>query len=174
MYPIFYVGSPCEVEETKSSDMVFIGRMNKFRHGFQKLFKKFRKYPCEWIQKDGNYTTSVCGYGEKCPNLAKALLGFHFRGDTLSANRLFDTILSGTVPVFTIHEQYNSVPNWYDWEQISFFADVMNKTHFMKDLSDIKQNKSNVILKTQNVLNDKDLFDWQTLIPFDVYTVSFI
>lgn len=173
MYPMIYNGVPCsnieQEQQKKIADITFIGSLYRYSgHGFNKRFQ-FRRDGCAWIRKYSNFTMNVCGYGKKCPHLSQALLGLHFRGDTLSANRLFDTILSGTVPVFTMHELYNSVPNWYDWDKISFFANVRNQTEFMRDLHEIMQNKSNILLKTKNVMENKDLFDWQTLVPFDIY-----
>jgi hypothetical protein len=174
MYPMIYNGVPCRnfEQETKKTDITFIGALHRFTgHGLNKLFK-FRRDGCDWIRKYSNVTMNVCGYGDKCPHLSQALLGLHFRGDTLSANRLFDTILSGTVPVFTMHELYASVPNWYDWEKISYFANVQNQTEFLRDLNEIVQNKSNILLKVNSVMENRELFDWQTLVPFDVYMVS--
>jgi hypothetical protein len=33
-----------------------------------------------------------------------------------------DTILSGTVPLFTRREQYEVLPDWIDWKQLSYFV----------------------------------------------------
>lgn len=86
----------------------------------------------------------------------------------MSANRLFDTLLSGTVPVFTLKDQYKSQSDFYDWDKISYFANVSNETAFLEDMNKNLSNKTDIMVKTKNVLDNRDLFDWQTLVPFDV------
>ena len=102
------------------------------------------------------------------PTSSNALLGFHLQGDNWSSNRLFDTLISGTVPVFTNDHQYGSQPQWYDWDRISYFVNVQNKTNFIHSTKEILKNKTDIMVKTKNVLDNKDLFDWQTIVPFDI------
>jgi len=173
MYKIFKNGSPCNITavEEKTKDYAFIGALKRFKHGQNKLFQS-RRGICNRLRTHTNYTFDVCGRGEKCPHLSQALLGFHPRGDTISAARLFDTILSGTVPIFTLEGQYQAQPEWYDWSQISYFADVKNENKFLADIGKIMNNKTDIMLKTQHILANMDLFNWQTNVPFDIYMVS--
>lgn len=173
MYKIFYVGSPCDMiaHDEKTQDFVFIGSLFN-KHGQGNRFFRNRRDICNWLPNSTTYTHAVCGHGDKCMNLPRALVGFHARGDTISANRLFDTILSGTVPIFTLKPQYRSQPEWYDWSKLSYFADVENKTQFLSDIDEIMSNRTDIMVKTRNLLENKDLFDWQTNVPFDVYMVS--
>ena len=173
LYKIFKIASPCKITsvEEKRKDYAFSGTLYRFKHGQNKQFQS-RRDICSWLLGHTNYTFDVCGYGDKCPHLSQALLGFHAKGDSISAARLFDTILSGTVPIFTLKGQYEAQPLWYDWSQISYFADVKNKTQFLSDIDKIMSNKTDIMLKTQNILANMDLFNWQTNVPFDIYMVS--
>jgi len=173
MYKIFKNASPCNITaaEEKTKDYVFSGSLHRFKQGQNRQFQS-RRDICSWLPTHTNYTFDVCGYGDKCPHLSQALLGFHARGDSISAARLFDTILSGTVPIFTLEGQYQAQPEWYDWSQISYFADVRNETQFLADIEKIMNNKTDIMLKTQNILANMDLFNWQTNVPFDIYMVS--
>jgi len=173
MYKIFYTASPCNITavEKKRKDYAFSGALHRFKHGQNKQFQS-RRDICSWLPSHTNYTFDVCGYGDKCPHLSQALLGFHALGDSMSASRLFDTIMSGTVPIFTLKRHYQAQPEWYDWSQISYFADVQNKTQFLADIEKIMSNKTDIMLKTQNILANMDLFNWQTNVPFDIYMVS--
>ena len=168
MFTIFKVGRACSVVpfEQKTQDFAFIGKL----HGKgPRLDKRYddRRNTCNWMSQ-ANYSYSVCGKGDQCPHLSNALLGFHLRGDSWSSNRLFDTLLSGTVPVFTNEHQYGSQPQWYDWDRISYFVNVQNKTNFIHSTKEILKNKTDIMVKTKNVLDNKDLFDWQTIVPFDI------
>ena len=167
MFTIFKVGTACSVVpfEQKTQDFAFIGKLH--RKGPLDKFYDVRRNTCNWMSQ-ANYSCSVCGKGDQCPHLSNALLGFHLRGDAWSSNRLFDTLLSGTVPVFTNEHQYGSQPQWYDWDRISYFVNVQNKTNFIHSTKEILKNKTDIMVKTKNVLDNKDLFDWQTIVPFDI------
>eukprot|EP00979_Chaetoceros_neogracilis_P015493 scaffold6015_cov278-Chaetoceros_neogracile.AAC.12 len=170
MYKIFKLGaSPCNMTafDKKTKNFAFIGALFRMRHGHNKHFQN-RRDICKWLSYT-NYTYDVCGHGDKCPNLSQAFLGFHARGDLISADRLFATMLSGTVPIFTLKPQYKSQPDWYDWDTISYFANVENKTTFFADIDKIMSNKTDIMVKTKNVLENRDLFDWHTNVPFDIY-----
>ena len=175
MYKVFKVGVGGSCNPTafdnKSQDFAFIGTLHRQNKPKMNRYFQNRRDMCDWLSKS-KHSYSVCGYGDSCPNLAQALLGFHARGDSISAARLFSIIMSGTVPVFTLKLQYEAQPEWYDWDKLSYFANVENKTEFLADLDKIMSNKTDIMVKTQNVLDNKDLFDWQTNIPFDVYMVS--
>jgi len=77
-----------------------------------------------------------CGEGiPMCPALRQAKLGFHVRGDAPSSNRLFDTILSDTIPIFTRQEQYPVLPPWMDWDRISYFINILDDDDDRNDMT---------------------------------------
>jgi hypothetical protein len=113
---------------------------------------------------------TACGPGPQCPALSNARYGFHVPGDTYGSNRLIDTLLSGTVPIFTVPEQYNVIPDWIDWTSLSYFANVSsNQATFLTDIDDILADTNGYKEKKRNVVLNQDLFDWKTIIPFDTY-----
>ena len=131
---------------------------------------KPRRDLCKWMQTNAtNYTMPVCGRGKQCPTLAQSRFGFHVRGDSLGANWLHDTMLSGTVPIFTMKGQYATVPSWFDWDKLSYFADIANETIFMSSIKQIMGDKEGYQLRHQNVLSNRELFDWVGGYPFDTY-----
>ena len=116
---------------------------------------------------------SICGEGQQCPALAQSRFGLHVQGDSWGSNRLMDTILSGTVPIFTRRGQHRVVPSWYNWTIMSSllpyedFED--NSTGFLIALKDIIHDEKGYHEKQKAVLQNKPLFDWTTLHPFDTY-----
>jgi hypothetical protein len=80
-----------------------------------------------------------------------------------------DTLLSGTVPVFTSMEQYDMLPDWVDWNLISNFANISDRKVFMRDVRNMAKDIEDWENKMQHVLLNRELFDWKTLVPFDVY-----
>lgn len=80
-----------------------------------------------------------------------------------------DTLLSGTVPVFTSMEQYDMLPDWIDWNLISNFAHVGQRRQFMKDVKKMAKDTEDWEEKMRHVVLNRELFDWKTLVPFDVY-----
>lgn len=168
MFKIFYVASPCKPVASfaeKTEDFAFIGSMHRKKGSFR---LKKRRSACEWMTQSTNYSYSVCGRGDQCPNLSQASVGLHTRGDSPGASRLVDTLLSGTVPVFTEKVQYFTMSDFYNWDMISYFANVENKTDFLSHMDKNLSNKTDIMVKTKNVLENRDLFDWQTLVPFDI------
>jgi Exostosin family len=173
-FPSTYVGTPCEIQSEKTLDFSLTASMSTDNVDFRD-----RVNICQWI---GNSTSSItqirmshCGYGQRCPALAQAKYGFHARGDTFGSNRLIDTILSGTVPIFTRREQYNILPSWLDWRQISVLLplnDVNDQGHFLRLLEDILQDTGGYNNRHHAVLQHRDLVDWNTLHPFDIYMYS--
>jgi hypothetical protein len=222
-FPSYYVGNSClddaqsgsspqtsaVVGFEKTQDVAMIASVNHEKlHYFQD-----RLNVCEWILQtqqqqqqttsDGhmnnNSSTSIrmghCGRGEQCPALRNARFGFHTRGDTLGSNRLMDTILSGTVPIFTLREQYTILPQWIDWNQLSVFlpmnmesepspssgsspsppssptsiVEKTNSTAFLQALHTILHDGQGYEKKHQAILQHRKLFDWTTLYPFDTY-----
>jgi len=176
LFPNMYVSSgqctPSSSTSTKTQNITFIGSLEhkRKRCGECNFRLRHRRDGCLTIARRTNWTTAVCGNGDKCPNLSNALLGMHFEGDTPSASRLSETILSGTIPVFTTKEQYDSVPDFIDWDKISYFADVKNRTRFVESLDLALTNETEIALKTENVMKNKAIFDWENgYVTFDVY-----
>jgi hypothetical protein len=166
--PSYYVGSPC-LPRPKEYDFAMIASLQP-----QFTFDS-RRHICQWLAEErSQYTVSLCGHGAQCPALAQARLGFHVRGDTYGANRLMDTILTGTVPIFTMKEQYDILPDWIDWDKISYFADVNHKEDFLRSLDQIIDDEALYQEKLFNLLANRDLFDWRTHVPFDTYMYQFM
>ena len=157
-----YVGTKCE-DAPKSNDLAMVASQKPNDKRFQS-----RRDICNWLSAD-QFDWSVCGKGQQCPALAQSKFGFHVRGDSFGANRLFDTLLSGTVPIFTQREQYGIHPDWFDWDQVSYFADVTNEASFMASIENIVADKKGYEERHRNVLANRVLFDWTTSIPFDMY-----
>jgi Exostosin family len=137
-----------------------------------------RRNICEWIELENTNTTghassnttmTSCGEGPQCPALANARFGFHVRGDTYGSNRLIDTLLSGTVPIFTWQEQYELLSDWIDWKMLSYYANVSTQTTFISDIRRIAADQQGYEEKHKHVVLNRDLFDWKTTIPFDTY-----
>jgi hypothetical protein len=65
--------------------------------------------------------------------------------------------------------QYATVPSWFDWDKLSYFADIANETIFMSSIKQIMGDKEGYQLRHQNVLSNRELFDWVGGYPFDTY-----
>lgn len=180
-FDTFYVGTACPNVpfEEKSHDLAMIANLriggSRKRSGRDRINFKDRRNICKWSRSDkftSKFSMSVCGKGVQCPALSKSRLGFHVQGDTISANRLFDTILSGTVPIFTKEKQFTAHRRFINWDLISYYlpmGDNTTETSFLQALGDIIGDAPGIEYKTQKVLENRDLFDWDTLIPFDTY-----
>ena len=107
------------------------------------------------------------------PWIAQSRFGFHVRGNTFGANRLFDTILSGTIPIFTFKEQYDILPQWIDWKSFSYFVNITTEEAFIKSLDRILVDTEGYIKKLQNVLQHRDILDWHSGLPFDMFMYDF-
>jgi Exostosin family len=133
--PGFYVGKPCPLAE-KTHDFAMIAT---FKHNksdafeFQKRNFQSRADLCEWLPGTAG-TTIRCGPGEQCPALAQARYGFHVRGDTWGSNRLMDTLMSRTVPIFTSEEQYKILPSFYPWKEVGYLIEVSDRKTFQKEV----------------------------------------
>jgi Exostosin family len=174
-FPSTYVGIPCNVSETKTSDFAFIGSLWEDAPRRKKERFRTRRNVCQWLLgSEYKKSTQVCGSGvEQCPALAQAKYGFHIRGDTYGANRLLDTLLSGTVPVFTHWQEQRSIlPDWIDWELLSVRVNVKNKHEFLEGIHTML-GQTDYETKRQHVLNNIRLLDWRTGIAFDVYMFMF-
>jgi Exostosin family len=174
--PSTYVGTPCAIEHEKTLDVSMTATM-KTRKTFLDRFNI-----CRWITNSTSTSTfpgsrsairmSHCGHGQQCPALAQAKFGLHARGDTFGSNRLIDTILSGTVPIFTRREQYDILPSWLHWQRISvqiLLNNVTEQSQFMKQLEDILQDAEGYKKRHDAVLQHRHFVDWNTLHPFDIY-----
>ncbi|GFH45317.1 hypothetical protein CTEN210_01791 [Chaetoceros tenuissimus] len=174
----FYVGSRCPSIpfQEKKFDIAMIADL-RFRFKDEGTTKRFqdRRNICNWTKSStftSKYSMSICGKGAQCPSLANSRLGWHPRGDTISANRLFDTLLSGTIPIFTDELQLRSHQNFIRWDMLSYFIQMgPNKTqdYFLEALDAVLKNSTDMNEKTKNIIENRDLFDWDTLVPFDVY-----
>ena len=80
--PTYYVGSGCKQVDEKTHDVAMIASLHENRPWFQD-----RRNICLWLKKSSSITTSICGYGDKCPALAKSKFGIHARGDTWGSQR---------------------------------------------------------------------------------------
>lgn len=174
-FPSYYVGTGCSTNENlneKTEDFALIANIPK---GMGVI--EARKNLCQWIQeeRDDLFRMTWCGKGNQCPALAQAKFGFHVRGDTWGANRLMDTMMSGSVPVFTQKQQYGVLPKWIDWELISRFANIENKDSFIRSLTTIVNDTEEYELIHQNVLNNQALFDYRNHADmiFDTYMYMF-
>lgn len=173
-FPKQYVSRGCALEPNKTTDVVMIATLKPDKKTFQD-----REIICSWLgkhQKNGTtgngLFTSACGRASMCPVLAKAKVGFHARGDTWGSNRLIDTLMSGTVPIFTYWEQYDISTAIIDWRRISYSMDMistLDETTFVEQLSAILNDTETYQLKLNLIRSNRHLFDWEGLYPFDLY-----
>lgn len=171
--PKLHVGRACPLQTRKRYDVALIATLKndtRFRDR-ERICSWLQKYTVNNTQGGGLFRMQQCGQGTQCPSLAEAKLGFHVRGDTPSSSRLCDTVLSGTVPIFTLHEQYQVLPDWFDWERISYFLDMktLEEATFVRKLSAIINDTEAYQRKLDLVLANRHLFDWTGLYPFDTY-----
>ena len=98
------------------------------------------------------------------------MVGLHLAGDTAGTNRLIDILLSDTVPVITADRQYDILPPFFPWKQMSVFAPVWNnKTYFLSALA--KAPVSTVAeFNAKHYIADK--LDWRNNYMFEQYMRS--
>jgi hypothetical protein len=162
--PSMYVGQGCKVQTKKIYDVALIATIKK---GIK--FRP-RRDICDWMApRPFNISMPVCGKGSQCPALAESRFGFHVRGDSASSSRLFDTLLSGTVPIFTQDKQYWGVPDWIDWDKLSYYANAKNQTEFMQSMQRIMSDRQGYEERHAHVARNRNLFDWWSGSPFDLY-----
>eukprot|EP00449_Zooxanthella_nutricula_P018377 CAMPEP_0198545368 /NCGR_PEP_ID=MMETSP1462-20131121/63849_1 /TAXON_ID=1333877 /ORGANISM="Brandtodinium nutriculum, Strain RCC3387" /LENGTH=421 /DNA_ID=CAMNT_0044275747 /DNA_START=84 /DNA_END=1348 /DNA_ORIENTATION=+ len=122
----------------RNATVVMVASMHAERSKFQQ-----RRDICKWAEHAshviGSFTISRCGPGPQCPAVAQARFGFHVRGDTLGSNRLIDYILSGTVPIFTDERQYDILPPFVPWRNMSFLIDASDEDEFVDAIGGIMQ-----------------------------------
>ena len=101
-----------------------------------------------------------------------------------------DTILSGTVPIFTSLDQYDIQGWWIDWSKLSYYLPVHNYSQvtgmprtktsllypetttqqdFLQGLLHILQDVEGYQKRQTAILENMELFDYTTIYPFDVY-----
>ena len=120
-----YVGSKCESVVTfkdKTDDLAMIVSLRLEGKSKRPILdnKNFqdRRNICKWANITtfkSKHSMSICGIGIQCPALSNALLVFNFHVDSISANQLFDAILSDTVPVLTLLGQFQYHQQFIDW-----------------------------------------------------------
>merc|ERR1712157_496530 len=156
-----YVGTPCKPVpfKDKTHDMVFVGDLGVGWGARKFKLREDRRTLCKWANET-NYSMSVCGRGIQCPALANSRFGFHVRGDSISANRLFDTLLSSTIPVFTRPEQFDAHQQFIDWNKLGVYVPLgphVNKESFLEALKKIMENKPDIARKTQIIIEIHNL-----------------
>eukprot|EP00980_Cylindrotheca_fusiformis_P015820 scaffold4634_cov122-Cylindrotheca_fusiformis.AAC.1 len=141
-FPSYLVGTPCPLQGKKEFHVAMVAALNAPFKPNNHLFED-RRNICQWIKDKSlvNVTASNCGKGQQCSALADAQFGFHARGDTFGSSRLMDTLLSGTVPIFTRVEQYHCLPKWINWTRISYFVPVDSQTNFANALNEVIHDK---------------------------------
>jgi hypothetical protein len=164
--PSMYVGTACPQQQQKTVDFAMVA----FIEGKP---TPIRQRICEWLQR-GNYSFSLCGQGDQCPALSTAKYGFHARGDTFGSNRPIDTLLSGTVPLFTDEEQYRILPNFIPWTEISDFVNVSTYEAFSESLNRILRRSESVYDEKQRLINKyTDVLNYSSGVTFDWYMAEF-
>jgi len=117
-----------------------------------------------------NFSVSLCGEGPMCPTLAQSRFGFHPRGDTLGSNRLADTIMSETIPIFTEKEQYDIVPDFVPFHEIGEYVDVSSEAKFLQKMDSLSKLSDEEYDRRLSRLKEfKDLCDFTSGQPFDAY-----
>lgn len=165
-----YVGEACS-HHAKQFMFTLVATMHPEKEDF-----RGRRDVCRWLSTGLQSTGlqndpqlfSVCGTGDRCPALASARFGFHIRGDTWGSSRLIDLILSGTIPIFTSREQYEILPPFVPWHEISVFADISDQVSFESSIQNITERAH--LQELQAAVNESaPLVDWETLHPFEQY-----
>lgn len=166
-FPAMYVGKSCEnLNNDVRNRFVFLADFGRSEE---------RKELVAWIKKV-TFTENqdlIGSHLEFCPNIGYGKYGFHVKGDSFGSSRLIDLILNGVVPIFTEQEQYNILPSWLPFKWISFYADVTSQHAFMVSLQEIIVDDSNYEMKRNAILKFKNVFDYETIVPFNMYMYHF-
>jgi len=214
--PSTYVGEGChstgDDNDSDSNNIAQDERPPKKTHDFVFIAstpkrQPFREQFCDSLRSvygggdDGdnsnNNKIAACGTAPKCPTLARARFGFHVRGDTYGANRPIDTLLSWTVPIFTHRRQYDVLPPFVDWKNLTYLVDLPTKLidysdasddesaavspqdskHLLEDDRKLLKSELDAVLRDESgykarmeaIRRNRDLFDYATPVPFDLY-----
>lgn len=169
--PSTYVGKPCPPQPNdKTHDFALVASIKP------RPTHRRRANVCTWLQQEQqqhHYRVAACGESEQCPNLSGAKFGFHVEGDTLGSQRLMDTILSETVPIFTHPGQYDILPSWIDWEAVSVHVNAESPQMFSQTLQDVTHDEAGYHSRMKQIRENRKLFDWTTQYPFDAYMYAF-
>lgn len=165
--PSFYVGRGCDRRQRRTHDFVLVAT-------FRPLLEfQDRENICQWL-RDGKYSVSRCGQGDQCPALAQATFGFHARGDTLGSNRVMDLLLSRTVPIFTHPEQYNILPDFVPWKEMSYLVNVSTRESFDREVSRLLSIPKKELEEKLQLIDDYlFMFDHRQIYQFDAYMDEF-
>lgn len=174
-------GPPCDegtcvnhLNPDGMKDIVFVGALNRPKGRNANHRFRVRREACAWIKvSSANFSYDTCGEGARCPAICGAKLGLHFRGDSWSANRIVDYFSVGTIPIVHAWQQYEAMPSFVNYSQLTYFVEANDRSHFESSLQRILRNKTDLELKRQNILKNRDLFVWETGVPFDVYMYQF-
>ena len=108
----------------------------------------------------------------ECHDLSKARLGLYLRenpalwGDA----QPLSMILNYVVPVFTSKAQYKALPDWIDWDSLSYFVDAsQDATNFLNQIKAIANDEVTYQEKLEAIQKNHDLVNWRTIVPFDTY-----
>lgn len=166
--PGFYTGSGCPISK-KTEDVVLVASLNKF---------KSRREICDWVKKRASLDKSQlgaggkklmvrnCGTGNQCPALSEARHGFHVKGDTFGSNRLMDTIMSRTIPIFTDKRQYDILPSFIPWRNMSYMIDTSDLGASLEPIlydEDEYQKKMKVLLDWLHVFDQTQPYQFDLI-----------
>jgi hypothetical protein len=171
--PNFYVGKPCQPLDdkwmiSKTHDFTMVATMKPGNPDFSS-----REDICHWLQS-GTYSVSNCGFGDQCPALAQAKYGFHPRGDTWGSNRVIDLLLSRTIPLFTDPRQYDLLPPFVPWRDLTYLVNVSTRQAFEQSLKSIQSRPASDYQKKRRLIEDyMYLFDHRQIYQFDAYLAKF-
>lgn len=183
--PSFYVGQSCPFAAISSSSSITITARWEKTHDFALIatFKPGnpdfldRQHICDWIRDiatSTNYSVSQCGPGPQCPALAQAKYGFHPRGDTWGSNRIMDCLLSRTIPLFTHPRQYDLLPPFIPWKDLSYLINVSTQAAFDESLQEILAKPESDYWSKRLLIEDyMHLFDHTQIYQFDAYMAEF-
>lgn len=181
--PNFYVGTSCEKKQStttstgvhdairaiqKDFDFAMVAKIVDGNPDFES-----RRKICQWLH-EAKHSVSRCGPGPQCPALAQARYGFHPRGDTWGSNRVLDTVLARTVPLFTDARQYDLLPPFVPWRELSYLVNVTDRQVFLQDLQRIlSKPKADYDAKRKVIDQYQYLFDHTQIYQFDAYMATF-
>jgi Exostosin family len=155
--PGMYIGRACPPVAPKRHDFAMIASThNDSDHPGKRNAFQSRRDICDWLgsSHQRNVSVAACGGGTQCPALAQARLGFHVRGDTWGSNRLMDTIMSETIPLFTNEEQYRILPSFYPWKEVSYFVNVTDQGAFFASIDDIMSRPESEYLEKMRLIKE--------------------
>lgn len=174
--PSFYIGKACPLQQ-KTKDFAMIASLKHDDPTATTLTKarfRSRKDICDWLSQKTKhrevFSVGVCGRGKQCPALARAKYGFHVRGDTWGSNRLMDTMLSHSVPLFTSHEQYKILPPFFPWREVSYLVNISSKDKFLESINHILSRPQSEYLEKIQVIKDNiHILDHKRPYQFDLH-----